>query len=325
MNEPQVSVIIPAYNCEKTIAQCLKAVKEQTFKNIKEIIVSDDGSKDSTASIVKSFPDVSYVCQPNAGPATARNRGAKIATSEILFFTDSDCVPNSNWVEKSIKHFENKDIAVVMGSYDIANSSSILSRCIHKEIVYRHNNLLPEYPKVFGSYNFGIRKKIFDELSGFNEEYRYASGEDNDLSYRILKINKKIFFERESKVKHYHTESISRYLREQYRHGFWRAKLYLMHPKMMQGDNYTFWKDMADVPLVSFVLISFMLSLLSIRTYGILFLFFVLFTYFFNLFFANRFTRNIFEAIFYSFILFFRSFSRTIGISSGIISFLLKK
>ncbi|MBF0521703.1 MAG: glycosyltransferase [Candidatus Omnitrophica bacterium] len=255
MNSNPISVVIPAYNCEKTISQTIQAVLNQTYKNIRVIVV-DDGSTDQTARTIRSFSDVRYVYQKNAGPASARNRGAKEAATEIVFFTDSDCIPQKDWIEKSLVHFQDPEIAVVAGSYGIANPESILARCIHKEILFRHRTRMPQYPKAFGSYNFGVRKKVFDLVGGFNERYRFASGEDNDLSYKIIKAGQKIYFEKNSFVDHYHPTSVGKYLKEQFRHGFWRVKMYFDHPSMMKGDDYTFWKDAAEVPLSAGILIA---------------------------------------------------------------------
>jgi len=93
-NQP-VSVVIPAYNCEDTIAQTLDAITKQQYEGAIEIIVVDDGSTDQTANIIKNFPNVIYVFQPNAGPAAARNRGFKNSKYDFVFFTDSDCVPTA--------------------------------------------------------------------------------------------------------------------------------------------------------------------------------------------------------------------------------------
>ena len=97
----KISVIIPAYNADKTIAQNLEAIlRQKGLKEKPEVIVVDDGSTDSTESIVKSYPEVIIVKQNNAGPATARNTGAKLAKGDILVFTDSDTVPHENWLKE---------------------------------------------------------------------------------------------------------------------------------------------------------------------------------------------------------------------------------
>ncbi len=245
-----VSVIVPAYNCETTISQTLTAILNQDYRGTIEVIVVDDGSTDATARLVKAFSQIKYFHQENSGPASARNRGAKESRFDFIFFTDSDCIPQRDWLLKLMSRFDDPKVAVVSGSYAIANPEIVLARCIHQEILYRHKNLMSNFPKSFGSYNFGVRRKIFESLRGFNPEYRHASGEDNDLSYKILNAGFKIYFEKNALVKHYHARHLKKYLIEQYSHGFWRVKMYLDHPYMVKGDDYTFWKDIVEVPLV---------------------------------------------------------------------------
>jgi glycosyltransferase involved in cell wall biosynthesis len=324
MNSPQVSVIVPVYNCAQTIALTLKALCSQTYPGV-EIVVVDDGSTDQTKSIVKSFDNVQYVYQSNAGPASARNHGARISRGEFLFFTDADCIPQTNWIEKALKRFEeNIDIGVVSGSYGIANPHERLARCVYQEILFRHEFLLPVYPKVFGSYNFGIRRKIFEDIGGFNEEYRRASGEDNDLSYKVLKAGHKIRFDPMVLVDHFHPVKVFKYLSEQYRHGFWRVKMYLEHPEMAQGDDYTFWKDPLEIGVVLLLGIFLILSLLNPIFFQV-FIFFVFGLWILEFGFCCLMPLSFFDMFFFSQVLFLRSFARAFGFSSGFYHFLLQK
>lgn len=87
---PKVSVVIPAYNSEKYIAQTIDSVLEQTFRDY-EIIVVDDGSTDKTAAIVKGYEDkVKYFFQENWGTSVARNTGVKNAKGKYIAFLDND-------------------------------------------------------------------------------------------------------------------------------------------------------------------------------------------------------------------------------------------
>ncbi|MBF0386520.1 MAG: glycosyltransferase [Candidatus Omnitrophica bacterium] len=251
MSFGKVSVIIPAYNAEATIAEALKAVLEQSIENAPELVLVDDGSTDATARIARAFPGVRYFYQNNSGPASARNYGAAQASGDVLLFIDSDCRPEAGWLKKMLAGFNASRVGAVAGSYGIANPRSALARIIHAEIRYRHLRLMPEYPRAFGSYNFAITAELFRQLGGFNESYRRASGEDNDLSYRVLRSGARIRFITDACVAHYHQESLGKYLREQFRHGFWRVRTYLDHTAMAAGDDYTFWKDIAEVPLVA--------------------------------------------------------------------------
>ena len=321
-NQKLISIVIPVYNGAGTITAAMQGVMKQYHSAPKEIIVVDDGSADQTAELVKKFNDVIYVHQINSGPASARNTGFRKSKGELVFFTDSDCIPQLDWIEKMLPHFQDPTIGVVAGSYGIANAKSRLADCIYREIIYRHHTRMPDFPKSFGSYNFCIRRNLMERLGGFNTSYRYASGEDNDLSYKVLDFGYKIYFERNSIVTHYFPEHFTKYLAEQYRHGFWRVKMYQDFPAMRRGDDYTFWKDAMEPMIVLMVLPAFVLDCL-----GIDFALWlpVIFLAVLELFFAYQITKSLPLTLFLSAVMFFRSFARTLGFLSGLYHFFPQK
>ncbi|NTV28536.1 MAG: glycosyltransferase [Candidatus Omnitrophica bacterium] len=274
MDALSLSVIIPAYNAADTIGDALSALEKQTCRQPFEIVVVDDGSTDATRQVVSAHPGVKYIFQANAGPASARNCGARKSSGQILLFTDADCCPEREWLEKMLRGFEADNVAVVSGGYGIANPESWLARVIHYEIKFRHRCLMPEFPRAFGSYNFAIRRDVFELVGGFNAQYRRASGEDNDLSYKVIRNGWRIRFLKDALVDHYHQADLGRYLKEQFRHGIWRARIYVDHPGMAAGDDYTFWKDIAEVPavIVSLVLFVCMLPLYAIAFLAAIFM-----------------------------------------------------
>ena len=89
------SIIIPVYNVEEYIKDCLESVKNQTYKDY-EVIVVNDGTKDKSMDIVKNY-DVKVINQENQGLSGARNTGAKEAKGEYLIFLDSD-----DWIDKNL-------------------------------------------------------------------------------------------------------------------------------------------------------------------------------------------------------------------------------
>lgn len=93
MENPLVTVVIPAYNAEQYIEHTLRSVLSQSYQNL-EIVVVDDGSTDNTAAIIKSFGQkVRYLYQPNSGSCAApRNHGLKKANGEFITFCDADDV-----------------------------------------------------------------------------------------------------------------------------------------------------------------------------------------------------------------------------------------
>lgn len=103
---PKVSVIIPVYNCEKYISECLESVLNQTYTNI-EILIVNDGSTDRSEEIVNKYKEkdnrIVYYSQENSGPSEARNKGILNSTGEYLVFIDSDDTVNKYYIEFLIK------------------------------------------------------------------------------------------------------------------------------------------------------------------------------------------------------------------------------
>lgn len=313
MTHPSVSVIVPAYNAQDTIFGVIGKILSQPYEGEWELIIVDDGSTDRTPEKVQAHSRARYIRQDNAGPASARNRGASAARGEILLFTDSDCYPCAAWIKRMVSGFTSEKIGVVSGSYDIANPGAPLSRAIHAEILYRHRHLMPEFPRVFGSYNFAVRRDVFERAGGFNENYRHASGEDNDLSYKILSAGYRIRFLQDALVAHVHQEDIRKYLKEQFRHGFWRMKIYADHPRMSGGDDYTFWKDMIEIPLAwghGLILLSPVVQLMAVL--------FFLFEIFWGVMMARRWGGGLVLGG----MMWARSFARSAGLACGVFYFL---
>lgn len=94
---PFVSVIIPAYNAEKTIEACLDSIMNQTYRNY-EVIVVDDSSVDNTSTIIKKYPVKLIRAPKNLMAGGARNLGLKYAQGEIIAFTDADGITDKNWL-----------------------------------------------------------------------------------------------------------------------------------------------------------------------------------------------------------------------------------
>ncbi len=323
MSPLTVSVVIPAYNCQSTIQACVECVLRQTYP-VQEIIIVNDGSTDDTSSILQSLSGILVIDQSNAGPAVARNAGARRATGDVIFFTDSDCRAHTDWIERAIGGFELDEVSVVSGSYGISNPESLLARCVHQEIRFRHLRLMPRHPRSFGSYNFGVKRAMYEQVGGFDEQYREASGEDNDLSYKILAAGGKIMFESEALVAHEHPVRLGKYLREQFRHGFWRVRMYLNHPGMVTGDDYTFWKDMVEVLLCLIVVPLVIIAGLGFKAGVAGLILVVVVLSLLQLVYAWRMFSGWGERLFGAWMMFLRAFARTAGFVSGALFFLPK-
>ena len=105
-NNIKLSIIVPAYNCQKYVLECLSSIKEQGLCNY-ECIVVDDGSTDNTASLcdgfAKSNPNFIVIHQANAGVSVARNKGIESATGDYITFVDSDDLVAPNAYKKAVE------------------------------------------------------------------------------------------------------------------------------------------------------------------------------------------------------------------------------
>lgn len=175
---PLVSVIIPAYNAEKTITDCLESVRQQTYKNI-EIIVINDGSTDNTLSIVEQYKvlyndfNLKIYTITNSGPASARNCGIDHANGEYIAFLDSDDRWISTKLEKQIKCLLNHpDIKMLGCNYSIgknkySNKGGV--RIISKDLLLFKNYFIT--PTIILSKNL-LNDYRFENGRKYSEDYR---------------------------------------------------------------------------------------------------------------------------------------------------------
>ncbi|MBI5789559.1 MAG: glycosyltransferase [Candidatus Schekmanbacteria bacterium] len=235
-----LSIIVPAYNAEKTIRQCLNALVAQAYPaDLYEIIVVDDGSRDRTKAIVQEYA-VRYIRQENQGPAAARNKGANAARGEIILFTDSDCVPDTDWINQMLIPFEKPEIVAVKGAYK-TRQKSIVARFAQIEFEERFEMLeKAESIDMVDTYSAGFRKELFLKIGGFDTSFPEANNEDTELSYRISNLGYKMAFNSQAKVYHLnHPDSIRKYARLKFWRGYWRMVVYKKFPGKMIKDTYT--------------------------------------------------------------------------------------
>jgi glycosyltransferase involved in cell wall biosynthesis len=193
-----LSIIIPAFNEEKFLGNCLESLKEQDFRDF-EIIVVDNNCTDKTREIAKKFGAI-LVSEKNQGVAFARNKGAKVAKGEILAFTDADTILPKNWLSRIQKEFENDKELVAFGGSCEFYSGPISARLASKFLLKPFFILDKFFSRGFnlmGS-NMAIKRETFLKIGGFNENLKL--NEDVEISYR-LRENGKIKFDPSFKVK----------------------------------------------------------------------------------------------------------------------------
>ncbi|MCK4671923.1 MAG: glycosyltransferase family 2 protein, partial [Candidatus Aegiribacteria sp.] len=133
----RASVIIPSYNDSDRLNGCLEALDCQTVRSSLEIIVSLDGGNPLPPQVLEKADLI--VSRPHSGPASARNRGWRASSGEYILFTDSDCIPETDWAEKLLSVLtEGAD--AVKGAYS-SGGSLIIQRLAQIEFEERYKLL----------------------------------------------------------------------------------------------------------------------------------------------------------------------------------------
>lgn len=102
-SQPSVSVIIPVFNDTERLKTCLNALENQTYpKNLYEVIVVDNNSDESIEEAVSHYSQALVTYESSPGSYAARNKGISLARGEVIAFTDSDCIPSSDWLDKGV-------------------------------------------------------------------------------------------------------------------------------------------------------------------------------------------------------------------------------
>lgn len=183
----KLSVVIPTCHRNDDLALCLDRLSPgvQTLPVEEyEVIVTDDGS-DTTAEamIAERYPWVRWTAGPRRGPAANRNRGASLALSDWIVFTDDDCLPEPSWLAEYANHIDGQYDVLEGRTSPYGTRTRVDQECPSNET---------------GGYlwacNFAIRKCVFQELEGFNEGFPVAAYEDMELNTRIeLRCFRRLF------------------------------------------------------------------------------------------------------------------------------------
>jgi len=228
MDELNLSIIVPMYNSRDTIERCLKSIFAQSSEVKFEVIVVDDASTDDSPALAKKFPVNLVSLKNNLGAGSARNRGAREAKGEVLVFVDSD-VELEHGSLKRIENFfkNNPDYAAVVGNYTVLPSAKNICAVYHNFFTVYHHDLSSGDIEWFWGALSAIRKNIFEQLSGFREQYPGASAEDIELGYRLSESGFKIKYLPELRGAHSRKFGLANMLYNDYHKSVLGLKLYL--------------------------------------------------------------------------------------------------
>ena len=226
-----ISVVIPVYNEERHIADCLNAIINNTVKPL-EIIVADGGSEDKTAAIAKSFKFVKVLPNPQKTAGCGRNTGIRAAKGDIIAFTDGDCIVDKHWIENIQKAFSENELDGIGGKVIAAKPCnryeaywnklawSILMSFGDKPYMVEKRSL----NDCFVTANCAYKKKLLYELNGFDKWFG-NNAEDTDLSWRAFNMGAKLMYYPDAKIYAHGVKSLSGIRKKSFRNGVSSSKL----------------------------------------------------------------------------------------------------
>jgi len=185
---PAVDVIIPVWNRPDDIRICLTAIAAQTYPaSLMNVMVVDNGSTDDTPEVVRGFPWAKLISEPTPGSYSARNAGIRQGSAPFVAFTDSDCIPEPDWLEKGIAMLlRHPEAGVVGGNIRLFQPGENADPLIAD---YEHLHALNQQRMTSANgcmtANWMSPRAVLEEMGGFNSTLKSTA--DSELANRIGK------------------------------------------------------------------------------------------------------------------------------------------
>lgn len=216
----KISVIVPVYADWGRLTKCINLLDEQVFSQDDfEIIVVNNSSTDDVPVNLVLRSDVTIISEKKPGSYSARNTGAHIAKGAILAFTDSDCIPEKNWLSNADEWFQGTNCDLLGGKIEIfrePQGSEIIYR-YERNTAFRQEKHVPMGKGVTA--NLFVRRDVFKEVGGFDSDIK--SGGDWEFTERCVEKGYVFRYAENVVVHHPARTSLRTLLRKQKRFVCW--------------------------------------------------------------------------------------------------------
>ncbi len=230
---PRISVIVPVYNGEDTIRECVESIFALSCpREDLELLLIDNDSSDCTAAILDCFRDRATILhEKKRGPAAARNRGLMHATGEIIAFTDADCVVQPDWLNRLIEPLSDSAVGIAGGTILARRPCNPVEE--FGERIHDHRLAIEcESPPYAITMSWASRKAVIDEVGLFDEDLLRC--EDCDLAYRIVAAGYRIVFAPDAIAYHRNETTFAGLMAEGYAHGYHSIPLLKKHEEFIR-------------------------------------------------------------------------------------------
>lgn len=209
----KVSVIVPVYNGEKFIEECIKNVLNQTLEEF-ELIIINDGSTDNTLDICKRNSEIDkkirIINQENEGVSSARNKGIEQSNGEYICFVDCDDKIEDNYLEELYNTCEENNVKISCCTIEsIDNKGNIISSRFMEDGYYKKIDALDELFK-FRGLNWGPCGKLFHKslIKGNLKFPNLHVYEDLSFVYKAIYSSEGIYFTNKCKYYYIHRQNV---------------------------------------------------------------------------------------------------------------------
>jgi GT2 family glycosyltransferase len=258
---PKISVVMPVYNAEATLEECLTKLAQSTFEDF-EVVVVDDGSTDQSKEIMGRFPVRVVPTSGRIGPAAARNLGAQVATGEYLFFIDSDVMVRPDTLALLAEGFAQDGVDAFCGVQ--------AAEMRHRDLLSQYKNLWMRWTylrqtgdvPLFYTTAAAIRRDAFLRVGGFDTGYATPNVEDTAFGQKLRRLGVRVRIHPRLEVEHVKRYSLGGLLRTDFMRAVSLTRLKLRHPEDL-GDNNTSVPAsyMASVPLSGLAVLALVLGI----------------------------------------------------------------
>jgi glycosyltransferase involved in cell wall biosynthesis len=223
-----ISVIVPFYNSSAFLARCCEALVSQEYPRDRyEVLMVDNGSRDGSAEIVRSFEGIQLLSEPERGSYAARNLGLRHARGKIVAFTDADCVPRADWLARIARSMNDLPVQILMGDRHYSSREGLMGMLAAYEARMAARTFDGSRPERYYGYtnNMAFRKTVFDRIGDFD---RVQRGGDSLLLRRAITALGGcgiVRYDSEMVVQHLEIISASDYLEKKATYGHVRAAM----------------------------------------------------------------------------------------------------
>jgi glycosyltransferase involved in cell wall biosynthesis len=216
---PSVSVVVPAYNAETTIDECVRSLLALRYARDRlELIVVDNGSRDRTREIVARHLDtVTLLDEARRGPSAARNAGIRRSRGSVIALTDADCTVDEGWLEALVAPLRDPSVGIAGGTILARRPATAIE--LYGESIHDHRRAIEVYrPPYVITMNWAARRSVLDECGPFDEGLLRC--EDVGLAYRVGNAGYTLVYCPDAIVYHRNETTPVGLFREGWTHGY---------------------------------------------------------------------------------------------------------